>query len=51
MKSAKLFVLLYKYPNKPWVEYDRTKDAGWSTIQDERMRVDHPGAEYKVETR
>jgi hypothetical protein len=51
MAKAKTYVILYKYPNKPWVEYDRSKDKGWAEIQTHRMSVDHPGAEYKVEER
>lgn len=45
-----MIYLSYKYPNQPWVEFDRTRDKNWAEVQFLRMKFEFPGAEYKKET-
>jgi hypothetical protein len=47
MKRAKMFIE-YKYPERPWTLYDETMDREWAQLQFQRVKIDHPGADYRV---
>ena len=49
--KKKYIYLEYKYANEPWRTYDYTSQREWAQIQFSRMKIDHPGAEYRQETR
>ena len=48
MAKKKTFVIMYKYANYPWAEYDRTSVEAWKDIQMSRAQIEHEGAEFKV---
>lgn len=45
MMTSKPFIIIeYKYPERPWAEYDRTKVVNWANVQFDRMKAEHPTA-------
>lgn len=48
-KAKKSIKIYFKYSFSPWSLYDQTRDESWADVQFERMKQDHPGAEYKRE--
>jgi hypothetical protein len=48
-KAKKPIKIYFKYSFSPWSLYDQTRDESWADVQFERMKQDHPGAEYKRE--
>lgn len=46
MKKQKI-VLEFKYPERPWQEYDWTVVPGWADTQEERMKREHPNAQHR----
>lgn len=47
--TTKPFILIeYKYPDRHWVEYDRTQVVSWANTQFERMKEEYPDAEYRL---
>lgn len=49
--KIKYTYLEFKYPNEPWRTFDYTADKIWADIQYDRMRVEHPAAEWRKEKR
>lgn len=47
MATKPFIVVEYKYPERHWVEYDRTQVSAWATTQFERMKEEHPAAEHR----
>lgn len=48
MPSKPFIFIEYKYPEKPWVEFDRTQVPNWANTQYERMVREHPAAEHRL---
>jgi len=46
--AKKIYKIMYKYPNEPWQEYDRTAVELWKDTQVERCAKEHPGARVEV---
>lgn len=47
MPKKKTIVLQYKYPGEHWTEYDRTQVPAWADVQEDRMKSQHKGAEFR----
>jgi len=45
----KEYKLYYKHKNSPFILYDRTRISSWAESQFEQMKLEFPGAEYRID--
>lgn len=48
MSKKQTYIIRFKYPNYPWVEYDRTQVSDWRDVQLARCIAEHPDAKVEV---